>query len=145
MIDVSSRRPPDSFAAARAAQLSTPQSLQPVLESSYAWWRDHWEVSSVSFDTKSELGARLEAFYRGSSYLLAASSRSGQVAPGLYGPWVTTDHPMWGGDWHMVSRHNVAGIGFRSRNLDCILLEMPAIFVRTGLQHAGDVLRGFGE
>jgi hypothetical protein len=89
------------LATTRLKQLSSPKSLQPLLDSSYNWWRAFWNTSSVSFTTHSELGARLEAFYRGSSFLLAASSRSGQVAPGLFGPWITTDHPLWGGDYHM--------------------------------------------
>lgn len=89
------------LATTRLQELSTPQSLLPLLHSSYDWWRTFWSQSSVSFGTSSELGARLEAFYRGSSFLLAASSRTGEVAPGLYGPWITTDHPMWGGDFHV--------------------------------------------
>eukprot|EP01048_Picozoa_sp_COSAG05_P013489 COSAG05_NODE_1441_length_4880_cov_3.567245_8_plen_178_part_00 len=81
----------------------TPQELERSHVASYAWWRGFWDTSSVSFSTRSALGQRLEAFYCGSSFLLAASSRSGEVAPGLYGPWLTTDHPMWGGDFHMCA------------------------------------------
>jgi hypothetical protein len=33
--------------------------------------------------------------------VLASASRPGKVAPGLYGPWVTCDHMLWGDDFHL--------------------------------------------
>ena len=40
-----------------------------------------------------------EKFWRTMNYLLGSSSREGKVAPGLFGPWIFSDAPMWEGDY----------------------------------------------
>ena len=48
-----------------------------------------------------------EKFWRTMNYLLGSSSREGKVAPGLFGPWIFSDAPMWEGDYTLdcAQRH----------------------------------------
>jgi hypothetical protein len=41
----------------------------------------------------------LEQFYYGAQYAVGSASRAGRMAPGLWGPWITTDTPGWNGDY----------------------------------------------
>jgi len=60
------------------------------------WWRDWWARSSVALGD-----AELERYYHGSLYLLGSGARKGKFPPGLYGPWQTTDSPLWHNDYHL--------------------------------------------
>ncbi len=64
------------------------------------WWNDFWSKSSVEFGDPV-----LEKFYYGSHYIMACCSRPGEVAPGLYGNWITTDSSTWWGDYHLNYNH----------------------------------------
>jgi hypothetical protein len=60
------------------------------------WWGSFWNRSAV------DLGPRyktLEAWYYGMQYMMAAGTAHSEVAPGLWGPWVTNDSPGWSGDF----------------------------------------------
>jgi len=59
-----------------------------------AWWRRFWSKSFVDIPDKT-----LQAWWYGSLYLLASCSRSGHVAPGLWGNWITSRHMGWQGDY----------------------------------------------
>ena len=61
-----------------------------------AWWKEWWARSRVVIGDD-----ELDCFYHGQVYLLGAGVRSGKFPPGLYGIWVTTDHPKWHNDFHM--------------------------------------------
>ena len=61
-----------------------------------AWWKEWWGRSRVTTGD-----ADLDRFYCGQVYLLGAGVRKGKFPPGLYGIWVTTDHPKWHNDFHM--------------------------------------------
>jgi len=60
------------------------------------WWNDFWELSHISISDFS-----LEQHYYMSQYFFACASRKGKFAPGLYGPFITTDSPNWAGDYHL--------------------------------------------
>ena len=75
------------------------------------WWRDFWDKSSV------ELGdAELEWRYHVSNYILASCSRDPDYPPGIAGPWVTTDQPMWTGAYTMNYNHEACFYGLYSAN-----------------------------
>ena len=57
-------------------------------------WRAFWSKSYVDIPDKT-----VQAWWYGSLYVLASSSKSGNVAPGLWGNWITTTDPGWQGDY----------------------------------------------
>lgn len=59
-----------------------------------AWWRRFWSASFVELDDK-----RVEGYWYGALYMLGCCARAGKVAPGLWGPWITTDRARWNGDY----------------------------------------------
>jgi hypothetical protein len=72
----------------------TPAEIEKLNAAHREWWTRFWSESYV------EIGDSLiEKFYYASHYLMASASRTGKVAPGLYTPWVTTDHAGWNGDY----------------------------------------------
>lgn len=68
-------------------------SWREAVASHQAAWSAFWAESSLEMPS-SPLS---EHFWYTSQYLLRASS-AGDAAPGLYGPFVTTDRPRWMGD-----------------------------------------------
>jgi len=61
-----------------------------------AWWESFWNLSHV------EIGDEfLEKYYYISQYLFASASRAGKFAPGIWGPYITTDFTDWAGDYHL--------------------------------------------
>lgn len=60
------------------------------------WWRTFWRASLIEVSDPV-----IERYYYGALYLMACSSRSGGVAPGLVGPWTTTDRPMERGSYQL--------------------------------------------
>ena len=58
----------------------------------------------------------IEKFWYGSNYLLACCCKTGKFAPGLFGSWVTTDEPNWGGDYHLNYNHQAPWWGVFSSN-----------------------------
>ena len=76
-----------------------------------AWWRGFCSRSFI------EIGDPLiERFWFGSHYLMASCSRAGKVPPGLFGNWITTDHPAWAGDFHLNYNHEAPFWGLYSSN-----------------------------
>jgi hypothetical protein len=59
-----------------------------------AWWRTFWSRSFVEFPDKT-----VQSWWYGSLYVLASCSRSGNVAPGLWGNWITSPNMGWQGDY----------------------------------------------
>jgi hypothetical protein len=66
-------------------------------------WSAFWAKSSISLPSLPEV----ESFWRGAQYATACMTPTTEVlakyqgkAPpsGLYGPWVSSDHPSWNGD-----------------------------------------------
>lgn len=59
-----------------------------------AWWRKFWSRSFVEIPDKA-----VQTWWYGSLYVLASCSRPGNVAPGLWGNWITSTHMGWQGDY----------------------------------------------
>ena len=87
----------DFLATARksAADL-TGEKIDAVSARHLAWWREFWAHSFIEIPDK-----EIERRWYAALYTLASCSREGKVAPGLWGNWVTTDHPLWHGDYHL--------------------------------------------
>ena len=75
------------------------------------WWKKFWSRSSVQIDDP-----LVEKFYYSSLYISASAMRDGKVFPGLYGPWVTTDHPSWNGDYTLDYNNEMPTLGLYSSN-----------------------------
>lgn len=60
------------------------------------WWNSFWALSWVHFDD-----VFLEQYYYQSQYLFACASREGKFAPGIWGPFITSDETKWSGDYHL--------------------------------------------
>ena len=78
------------------ASNATEASLVETLKAHREWWDGFWSLSEVGFDD-----AFLEKYYYQSQYILACASREGKFAPGLWGPFITSDEPGWAGDYHL--------------------------------------------
>jgi hypothetical protein len=85
--------------------------IERVLALHREWWRNYWSQSFVDIGDPT-----LEKFYYASQYITASASRTGKIAPGLYGPWVTTDHPSWNGDYTLDYNHETPFLGLYSSN-----------------------------
>lgn len=60
------------------------------------WWKKFWARSFIDIPDK-----EIERRWYAALYVMGSCSRAGKVAPGLWGNWVTTDHPKWHGDFHL--------------------------------------------
>ncbi len=88
---------PDFLAAARqrvAALL--PEDLEALSARHHQWWADFWARSFIEIPDQ-----EIEKRWYAALYVVGSCSRVGKVAPGLWGNWVTTDHPNWHGDFHL--------------------------------------------
>ena len=97
-------------ALARAQALKVPDILK-VRVAHRDWWKQFWSQSFVEIDEP-----LLEKYYYSSEYITASASRDGKVAPGLYGPWVTTDHPSWNSNYTMDYNYQTAPLAMYSSN-----------------------------
>ena len=103
---------PQHLTAARARAAALNESELAKLNAAHRqWWKGFWSESFV------EIGdPELERFYYTSHYIMACTARSGKVAPGLYGVWVTTDHPSWNGDYTINYNHQMPYWGLYAAN-----------------------------
>ena len=69
-----------------------------VLAQASVFWSGFWAKSSVSLPSQ----PTVERFWFAAQYLVGMASRGGRVAPGLWGPWVSTDSPAWDGGYTCV-------------------------------------------
>ena len=60
------------------------------------WWAGFWSRSFIEIPDQ-----EIEKRWYAALYVMASCSRAGKVAPGLWGNWITTDHPNWHGDFHL--------------------------------------------
>jgi hypothetical protein len=98
------------MAEVRAGEMTVPK-IERILGLHREWWRNYWSQSFVQIGDPV-----LEKFYYASQYITASASRTGKVAPGLYGPWVTTDHPSWNGDYTLDYNLQTPFLGLYSSN-----------------------------
>jgi len=86
-------------------------SVKTLWEAHVAWWENYWAKSFV------EIGDPvIERHYYRSNYTMGAASRDPEFPPGLFGTWVTTNDPMWCGDYHMNYNFNAPFYGLYSSN-----------------------------
>ncbi|MEZ5382273.1 MAG: hypothetical protein R2754_10855 [Microthrixaceae bacterium] len=81
---------------ADAVSLSREAKVAELWSQHSAWWEDYWNRSVVETNVDD-----LDRFYWISTYVSGATSRDPDFPPGLFGTWVTTDAPMWAGDYHL--------------------------------------------
>ncbi|MCE5325706.1 MAG: hypothetical protein LLG01_04775 [Planctomycetaceae bacterium] len=84
--------------------------LAQLRQSHEQWWRAFWDESFVEIPDKT-----LEQRYYLSNYVLASASRVKAFPPGLFG-WVTSDDPMWQGDYHTNYNHVATFYGLYAAN-----------------------------
>jgi len=77
-----------------------------------AFWAEVWSNASVSLPGD----ALLEQFYYGTTYMIMSASREGNVAAGLWGPWVHSDTPGWEGDFTLDYNHEANHWGLYANN-----------------------------
>jgi hypothetical protein len=91
------QNPADPASAAwTLAGNQTAAGLDSLYSAHVDWWKQYWLKSYVDFNDSA-----LERYYYGHLYLIGSASRAGKMAPGLYGPWITTDSPQFSGDMHL--------------------------------------------
>lgn len=59
-------------------------------------WSNFWSRSFIEIPDK-----EIEKRWYAALYVMGSCSAPGKVAPGLWGNWITTDHPNWHGDFHL--------------------------------------------
>ena len=87
----------DPTAAAKELLASlTPARITSLATAHRAWWADFWSRSFIEIPDQ-----EIEKRWYAALYVMGSCSRPGKVAPGLWGNWLTTDHPNWQGDFHL--------------------------------------------
>lgn len=74
------------------------------------WWRNYWERSYVKIDDPV-----IEKQYYQSLYGMGSCSRDISFPPNIFG-WVTTDSPLWNGDYHLNYNHQAPFYGLSRAN-----------------------------
>ena len=103
------------------------------------WWKDFWRASYIDFGTDDEKLNKVQKYYYGAQYLLGSASKEGELAPGLYGVWHTTDRASWSSDYHLNYNFIAAFYGTDSSNRPEI--SLPAVeallsYVKEGQRRA---------
>jgi hypothetical protein len=116
----------------------TPLEIDKLNAAHREWWTHFWSESYV------EIGDPLiEKFYYSSQYVIASASRTGKVAPGLYTPWVTTDHAGWNGDYTLNYNFETPYLALYSSNHIAIAdsYDAPVLdFIGRAKLYAGTML-----
>jgi len=110
-----SLQPMQAAAAKAAAAAASVASAERVREQSNAWWKQFWDEASVNIPGM----PWLEEFYYAQTYMIASASRentSGPFPAGLWGPWVFSDEPGWGGDFTLDYNHEANHWGLPANN-----------------------------
>ncbi len=83
-------------AAKRRVDSLQPSDIEKLSARHQAWWREFWSRSFIEIPDK-----LIEQQWYAAQYIMGSCSRAGKVAPGLWGNWITTERPMWNGDYHL--------------------------------------------
>ncbi|WP_140939338.1 glycosyl hydrolase family 95 catalytic domain-containing protein [Sphingobacterium lumbrici] len=86
------------------------RSVTKIAQKHNQWWERYWNRSSVMVADS----VLMKAYYQG-LYTMAACSRDPKFPPGLFG-WVTTETPMWNGDYHLNYNFQAPFYGLFSAN-----------------------------
>jgi hypothetical protein len=85
----------DAAETSRVATAAAVSQRSALLARHAEWWREFWRASSLEMD----LWPSVSALWRRLLYVMGSASRPSSPAPGLYGPWVTSDTPSWAGEY----------------------------------------------
>ncbi len=83
-------------AARRRVSALVPADLGLLTARHRQWWAGFWSRSFLEIPDQV-----IEQRWYAALYVMGSCSRAGKVAPGLWGNWITTDHPNWHGDFHL--------------------------------------------
>ena len=128
--------------AIKRVQSITLNEIQQLHKKHREWWNDFWNLSSVNIHDK-----ELEKYYYQSQYILACATRKGKAAPGIWGPFITTDDMAWGGDYHLnYNYQSPYWACFSSNHIDMTdNFDQPLIdYMDMGKKHAKDLLNMSG-
>lgn len=125
--------------AVKAALASTDDLIAETRKAHRKWWEEFWALSGISMDDP-----LLEQYYYQSQYIFACSSRAGKYAPGLWGPFITTDDMAWAGDYHL--NYNYQGPYWASYSSNHISLtenyDQPVLdYMDKGRKHAWNLFK----
>ena len=90
--------------------MSAESDLSDLRAAHEAWWAQYWNKSSVSIDDPV-----IEKQYYLSLYGMGSCSRDPEFPPNIFG-WVTTDNPLWAGDYHLNYNHQAPFYGLARGN-----------------------------
>lgn len=128
--------------AIKRVQSLTTNDIQQLHKDHLQWWSDFWNLSSVSIHDE-----YLERYYYQSQYILASATRKGKAAPGIWGPFVTTDDMAWGGDYHLNYNYQAPYWAcFSSNHIDMTdNFDQPLLdYMEMGRKHASELLNNKG-
>lgn len=103
-----------------------------------SWWTSFWKLSHVNIGDK-----WMERYYYQSQYLMACSSRSGKIAPGLWGPFICSEETAWAGDYHLNYNYQSPYWGCYSSNQICLTenYDQPLLdYMEKGKAYAQELL-----
>ena len=98
--------------ALACAENMTSTQVDQVLRQTRLFWARFWNQSRISLPTHPSV----EAYWTRAQYFMALASRAGRVAPGLWGPWVSTDSPAWSGGYTLDYNFEMPFQGLFSSN-----------------------------
>ena len=75
-------------------QQASESTIAAIRSRHIALWQSFWSKSFVEIPDKT-----VQSWWYGSLYVLASCSKHGNVAPGLWGNWITSTNPGWDGDY----------------------------------------------
>ncbi len=91
--------PTDTVEASAAALLSEDEGMtwRQLRKRSAEFWQNYWSTANISLPDH----PNIEYIWTTANFMLArdSSHRRDVAAPGLFGPMVTTDKSLWGGDY----------------------------------------------
>ena len=133
---------PEAEAANILANVSDEAAIETINTERQEWWKDFWSTSYVDFGTEDEKLNKVQKYYYGAQYLLGSATREGEVAPGIYAQWHTTDRAWWCSDYHLNYNFMSAFYGTNSSNRP--ELSLPGVnallgFVEEGQRRATSV------
>ena len=120
-------------------EVSDEKSIAGLNDARKAWWKDFWSASYIDFGTEDEKLNKVQKYYYGAQYLLGSASKDGELAPGLYGIWHTTDNASWSSDYHMNYNFIATFYGtYSSNRSDIALTAVDALlsYVEEGQRRA---------
>lgn len=86
--------------------------LEALRRSHLAFWKKFWNQSEISIPSE----PNIERYWYGSQYIMACSSKKGCFAPGIFGPFITTDYANWASDYHLNYNYQAPWWGVFSSN-----------------------------